>query len=269
MKIPTHKIRSIAQELGIRTPDVQLLLAQERFLARLMSHPQGQHFIWKGGSLVLRAYRQLSPPRFTVDLDFLVRGITIENAAPYIKLAAETSLGDDFAFFDVTSSPMERDTLYGGDRYEISWTMTGKSGSQTLKIDICAGDFVEAVPRTLNDTTFFCDEEFSIQVYPPEYIFAEKLETLVKFGTGSTRTKDLIDLWSLRDNISSILNLRQHIQKCFERRMTPNSLAQITNVLTNTEFIQFHENQQKRRYKGLNIPTMAKIAQDVIEYVTA
>ncbi|MDE0518457.1 MAG: nucleotidyl transferase AbiEii/AbiGii toxin family protein [Bdellovibrionales bacterium] len=37
----------------------------------------------------------------------------------------------------------------------------------------------------------------SFQVYPPEFIFAEKLETIVRFGTGNTRVKDFIDLDTL------------------------------------------------------------------------
>ena len=34
----------------------------------------------------------------------------------------------------------------------------------------------------------------SFQVYPPEFILAEKLETIIRFGTGNTRVKDFIDL---------------------------------------------------------------------------
>lgn len=201
MKPDNKELRAIATKLGIRTPDVQLLLAQERFLARLLSHPDGRSFIWKGGSLVLRAYRNLCPPRFTVDLDFLIRGITIPDATTVISMATKNNLDDDFEFFDVISSPMERDTPYGGERFEIKWRMSGRPGSQTLKIDICAGDFVESEEKRLNDATFFCKDDLSISIYPAEYIFAEKLETLARLGTGDTRTKDLIDLWSLRTHI--------------------------------------------------------------------
>ena len=31
--------------------------------------------------------------------------------------------------------------------------------------------------------------DVSFQVYPPEFIFAEKLETVVCFGTGNSRSK--------------------------------------------------------------------------------
>lgn len=259
-------MRALAMKLGIRTPDVQLLLAQERFLARILYYPEGRSFIWKGGSLVLRAYRNLSPPRFTVDLDFLIRGITIPEAASFMTTAALTDLSDDFEFFDVTSSPMERETPYGGDRFEIWWKMSGKPGSQTLKIDICAGDFVEAEERSLGDATFFCDESLSISIYPAAYIFAEKLETLARFGTGDTRTKDLIDLWSLRTH-SSKMDLKIAIERCFERRGTAFSLAQFDSISRNEEFIRFHDGQMKRRFKSLSTPAIGEMLSDIIEFL--
>lgn len=267
MKIKNQDIKGLAARLGIRTPDVQLLLAQERFLARILSHPEGQSFIWKGGSLVLRAYRQLSPPRFTVDLDFLIRGITVPDAGGYIQRAADTDLDDAFTFYDVTSSPMERETPYGGDRFEIRWTMEGKAGAQTLKIDICAGDFVEAEKRSLAQTTFFCDETLSIQIYPAEYIFAEKLETLARFGTGSTRTKDLIDLWSLRSHIPGPAKLRQAVERCFQRRGTVFSLRQFLEISTNEDFARFHDSQLKRRFKALKTPGTADMLAEITKCI--
>lgn len=267
MKIKNQEIRALAAQLGIRTPDVQLLLAQERFLARILSHPEGQSFIWKGGSLVLRAYRQLSPPRFTVDLDFLIRGTTIPEASGYIQRVVGTDLDDDFTFYDVTSSPMERETPYGGDRFEIKWTMAGKAGAQTLKIDICAGDFVEAEERSLAQTTFFCDETLSIQIYPAEYIFAEKLETLARFGTGNTRTKDLIDLWSLRTHILVPEKLKAAIERCFERRGSVFSTKQLLDIAKNEEFARFHETQLKRRFKALKTPGATELLADILKCV--
>ena len=37
---------------------------------------------------------------------------------------------------------MERETPYGGDRFEIQWTMFDKNQSESLKVDVCAGDFI-------------------------------------------------------------------------------------------------------------------------------
>ncbi len=66
-----HFIREVlvvkSKEFGLRLPQMQMLLAQERFLSRLFSLNEGKNFIWKGGSLFLREYSELDIPRYTVD----------------------------------------------------------------------------------------------------------------------------------------------------------------------------------------------------------
>jgi hypothetical protein len=64
-----QKLAQLAKQLGLRMPEVQLLLCQERFLARLGSIAEGRSFIWMGGSPILRLYRIESLPRYTIDID--------------------------------------------------------------------------------------------------------------------------------------------------------------------------------------------------------
>lgn len=73
---------------------------------------------------------------------------------------------------------MERDTPYRGDRYPIGWMCFYMHGSQTLKIDVCAGDVVRDRLVTTRDLFVMQsgDRDRAINVYTPEYIFAEKLE---------------------------------------------------------------------------------------------
>jgi hypothetical protein len=58
-----------------------MLLCQERFLARLGSIAEGSAFIWKGGSLILRLYRTEGQPRYTIDIDFSVSGISTDSVS--------------------------------------------------------------------------------------------------------------------------------------------------------------------------------------------
>src|SRR3989344_5220764 len=104
-----------AKALGIPMPQAQNLLAQERFLARLATTEFGTKFIWKGGSLVLRAYSSLEIPRYTVDLDFLAKGISIDKVQAAFVKATEVNLDDGFVFGSITNGPFERDLPYGGE----------------------------------------------------------------------------------------------------------------------------------------------------------
>ena len=193
------RLAAAAKQLGLRMPQVQLLLAQERFLFRLAATDEDKNIIWKGGSLILRRYSHMKPPRFTSDIDLLARGLEIAKAEVLIREAMNLNLEDGFQFFDIKRTPMERDTPYGGERIEIAWRFQGKQNSEPLRIDLCAGDDVDPEQVPLNEVYLLDDDSSAatLQVYPPEFIIAEKVETMVRFKTGNTRLKDFIDIWTL------------------------------------------------------------------------
>jgi hypothetical protein len=87
------KLAERSKDLGLRMPQVQLLLAQERFLARVATTDNDRRIIWKGGSLVLRQYTALAKPRFTSGIAFLARGIAFEDAEALL-VRASTSKTD-------------------------------------------------------------------------------------------------------------------------------------------------------------------------------
>lgn len=257
-----------AKSLGIRMPQAQNLLAQERFLARLGKTEFGTKFIWKGGSLVLRAYSTLEIPRYTVDLDFLAKGILIPDVKNVFSEATKVHLDDGFVFGKMTIDQMERDLQYGGERFEISWTLFGKQNSEPLKIDVAAGDVVK--PRQVEaNKLFICpdaDEVLSLLVYPAEFIIAEKLETAVNFGTGNTRVKDLIDLWTLKGNTSA-QDLISAIEQCFQNRKTELNWNEIKEILSDKDYAQFVAEAIKRNYYHLKLPPTEVILKDLLLWI--
>ena len=50
-------------------------------------------------------------------------------------------LNDGFQFFNISKDIMKRETLYGGERFSIDWSLFQKGQSEALKIDVCSGDF--------------------------------------------------------------------------------------------------------------------------------
>lgn len=264
-----EKLALEAKRLNLRMPQVQLLLCQERFLSRLMQIKEGKYFIWKGGSLILRKYQALKTPRFTVDLDFLAKGIDIKATELIFKKAVSINLEDGFEFGGIESVPMKRKTPYGGDRYEIYWKLFGKGQSESLKIDVCAGDDVEVI-RLPSDQIFLIPENkqnLTLSIYPAEFIFAEKLETAVRFSTGNTRLKDYIDLWTLIDRGLDDKILINAIIRCFERRRRKFSLDDINKIFSNKEFSQIMEEAKERNYKKLQLPPMIKIFEKIKNYL--
>ena len=126
-------LKTHCSSLGLDITQAQTLLCQERFVARLATVDGGQNFIWKGGSLILRLYQNLPKPRFTVDIDFLARGISMAAVDGVIKEALSVDFEDGFLFDSFQRRGMSRETPYGGDRYSIDWTLFGKRAIRKLK----------------------------------------------------------------------------------------------------------------------------------------
>jgi len=270
-KISPHRQRlsDTVKRLGLTLPQVQILLVQERFLERLVTVDRKHQLIWKGGSLLLRRYSAIQPPRFTTDLDFLVRGQTVEDAIQTLNKSAQVDLEDGFAFTFKKQVPMKRDTPYGGERLEISWSFDGKPNSEPLRIDLCAGDDVDAVEVKL-DAAFIepsGSPSLSILVYPSEFIFAEKIETVARFGTGNTRLKDFIDLWTLIQTEMNPAKLQAAIDRCHLRRGSEFDLAFLRNVLSDQRFSDELERARGRNYPTLNVPTVSVIFSDLVAFL--
>lgn len=264
-----QRLTNVAKRLGLKLPQVQILLVQERFLERLVTEDRRHHLIWKGGSLLLRRYSSIQPPRFTTDLDLLVRGATVDDAVNLLSKATQIDLGDGFAFEFRKQVPMKRDTPYGGERLEISWRFNDKPNSEPLRIDLCAGDDVDVIEIKL-ETAFLDSPErpsLGIQVYPPEFIFAEKLETVSRFGTGNTRLKDFIDLWTLIQGGLDLAATRDATIRCYSRRDSDFDMTFLEQVLRDQNFAEELERARLRNFSGLNIPEMHQVLKNILDFV--
>lgn len=268
-----QQLADAAKELGLRMPQAQLLLAQERFLARLGQADKRKNLVWKGGSLILRRYTKMKPPRFTVDIDLLVQNTEYSVGEELINEAMKLDLDDDFEFLSYTKTEMERDTPYGGDRFEIAWKFQGKANSEALKIDLCAGDDVDAEKINLSEIYLLDDDasKVTFAVYPPEFIFAEKLETLARFATGNTRLKDFVDLWGLSQSQKGDFTkrLKPAVMRCFERRKTELDSDQWQEILLDEDFQGLMEEARKRNFPKLEIPTIPNLFKEVARFLKA
>jgi|GEM_PF-2757596 len=263
-----EKLIDKSKEMGLRLPQMQMLLAQERFLARLFSLDEGRFFIWKGGSLFIREYSMLSTPRYTVDVDLLLKGTDFNHTRSILEKACKQSFSDGFEFSGISVMPMERDTPYGGDRFEVGWTMFGKSQSESLKLDICSGDVVVPILKNFSELSVLSDDGFSVAVniYPAEFIFAEKLETLFRFGTGNTRCKDLIDLWMLTQVKMAHEGLKLSIEACFKNRNQNFSSKRLKEIFEDVFYVQNMSRMIKAHFENLKLPSVSVITTAVLEF---
>ena len=262
-----HEIRNLLETLRdkfyFKMPQMQTLLCQERFLLRLYQLNEGKNYIWKGGSLLVRRYQPPhQKPRFTVDLDLEAWKTSLSKTEQIFKKAMAIDLKDGFKFFHIKKEAMKRKTPYGGERFSIEWSLFDKGQSESLKVDVCSGDFIE--PETVKADELCLVEDTGdvfFQVYPPEFIFAEKLETIIRFGTGNTRVKDFIDLNTLIKQGLNLQNLKRAVKMCFQCRGRDFQATELLKILNDKDFTELLGNflKNKKEYERLNLPDMKDI----------
>jgi predicted nucleotidyltransferase component of viral defense system len=136
-----------------------------------------------------------------------------------------------------------------------------------IQIDIGVGDSVspetESFPLTRYKDSFLFEGSVSLQVYPVETIFAEKLETLISKGAANSRMKDYHDLYLLShtEGLIDSKKLRESIDKTFKTRNT----SLIVPIQFNKEEISFLQRLWSAHYRGLgSIATELKLPLDII-----
>ena len=191
-----ERIRKVASDLSITFNEAWHRLIMERFLARLAKSNYKSSLILKGGSLLAR-YLKLD--RETKDLDFVLSKIILEKESVkelFQKIGSQ-NIQDDFQFHLESVADLAHTHMkYPG--FTVRFIAKYGRIKSTLDIDVGAGDLVESVEnnltlvKTSNGAIF--EDAISLLVYPPETIFAEKLQTAVARGASNSRMKDYHDM---------------------------------------------------------------------------
>lgn len=223
------RLQTIAKEKGAPFNACWKQLLLERFLLRLGQSNYVDKLIFKGGFLL--AY-MMKIGRETVDLDFLLTRMKGEakELQEICKEIAATSCNDGFSFsfakIELLSQPHMN---YPG--YRITLNAEFAKMKDKIHIDIGIGDTVHPEPYKIKLIQYkgkpFFEESTSLLIYPPETIFAEKLETVLSKGARNSRMKDYHDLYLL--SCSPLIHptkLRKAISETFQNRGAALNLIQ-------------------------------------------
>lgn len=259
------KLRIIAKENQRDPADLWQTLMIERFLARLAKTRYSNCFVLKG-AILLSKYIDLG--RETRDLDFLAYNIS--NNINHLKIAFEEisqiDLQDGFIFKDVAISELLHPHMdYPGAKASMLCHF-GKTRSK-IAIDIGFGDIVqpalESISLMHSAKGPLFEKEIRLNCYPKEFIFAEKLETIVYRGASNSRMKDFHDLHSLIAFSMShpFEKLNNIMEAVFKHRQTPFVLP-ITYAEKEIRQLQMLWNSYLR---NLKIERAAKLPQNIYD----
>lgn len=218
-----EKIKALSKERETTFAELWRNLILERFLTRLAKSPFRNKFILKRGSLLAK-YIPIN--RETQDLDFFVQQLS--NTEPSLRKAVQAicdiNANDSFTFEVVKIKILDHaHSAYTGA--EVSLLAKFGATRTVMRMDLGFGDRVEPIdyPMHLIATSKgpLFESKISLHCYPKEFIFGEKLETVVFRGASNTRMKDFHDLYSLIyfGNLNNSL-AEKAIQLVFHHRKT-------------------------------------------------
>ena len=190
------KLNNIAKQRGSTLQQILTLFLLERTAVRLLADANLQNnLIFKGGYVGVRVYNS---PRYTTDLDAVVRGMDPKDAINRIKTAMDVDTGDGAWFQYEGTEDLKTQGDYGG----IGLSFRGGLGeppakiskAQLIHIDLGIGDPVTPAPRLISTSFTIGEGNLTWQVYPVETILAEKLHAMVILGDRNSRAKDVYDV---------------------------------------------------------------------------
>ena len=261
------KLRAIAKEKNRDPADLWQNLTLERFLVRLAKSEYRKNFVLKGG-ILLSKYIEIG--RGTTDLDFLARKMNNEVFGMKIvfEKIASIDLQDGFSFREINVGELVHPHMgYPG----VEVAMMAYFGRTRFKvaIDIGFGDIVDPIEYSIPLTTYSKGDLFegnvTLSCYPKEFIFAEKLETIVYRGSFNSRMKDFHDLHSIISSSEelSFRNLEGIIRMVFEHRETKITLP-ITYEEDEMNRMQNFWNEYLKNLRAENLAQLPKNFADAI-----
>lgn len=193
-----QKLKNLSKSLNLPFNALLDALFLERFLVRVGKSGYIENLTFKGGRC-LAQFIELG--RVTKDLDFLLSGIkgTIDGVKGIVEEIASIDVGDnfDFSLEEVHELPIEH-KKYPGFRVSVQGRL-GKINNK-VSVDIGVGDVVRPKfmkVELLRSKEPLFEEGISLNLYPPEYIFSEKIEAILYRGELNSRMKDFYDCYRL------------------------------------------------------------------------
>ena len=190
------RIKNYAKSNNIAAQVVLQNYMFECFLVRLSVSEYSEKFVVKGGMLIAAIVGL--DTRSTMDLDTTLRNLplTEEKISDAINTICEIDMKDDVVFTVKSIEPIRKNDIYGG--YCVRLDAVYDTIVTPLSIDVSTGDVITPDAVKYEFSGIF-DEDIRISLwgYNIETVIAEKVETILRRGVFTTRSRDYYDVYIL------------------------------------------------------------------------
>jgi predicted nucleotidyltransferase component of viral defense system len=239
-----ERLKNFAKKNNISNVErARVILCLERVIARLMQNELLNSKLIFGGGFVV--YKEVNSLRFTKDIDAIIYGTEKDQIIDEVKKALSIDLEDGFWFGDLRTEKLEISSGYGGLRFKIPYKAglpapieSEVSRLRSVQLDISVGANLEEFSRpSLLRPTLDIYSEVHWNIYPLEFICAEKIHCLHSKGDLNTRGKDVYDLGLLLPEID-IRDLELALAQTFKNRSDDITQLKASIPKIDTEYLK-------------------------------
>jgi len=240
----------------------------DRFIERLVVSKYRDNFILKGGFYLSTLFGLES--RSTKDIDTAIKdaNFTKENVEKMIKSIISIDINDGALISFVEIHNIREEEQYGGFRVVLNVKVD--TVRENFQIDIATGDPITPKPIIYKYCPILGDSSINVWSYNIETVIAEKLETILRRAEANSRLRDYYDLYLIYtkgwDNVK-VDDLRNAIDKTFEKRNYVGNIVESVAILKDSEIIKMRWDSYKEKYDYANNIDYNEIIQCIEEIV--
>lgn len=172
-------------------------VCQDIIINRIYNSKYNEKITIKGGVVMFHLTKNIRRATIDIDMDFINLSIATENIVKiFLELSNLKNVDNLTIKIDENKIEELSQQDYHGKRI-IAEISDEFNNSYDVKIDIGVHKHTDISQETLLLDTNIFDENITFLANPKEQIFVEKLIPLLKFGTLSTRYRDIFDLYWL------------------------------------------------------------------------
>lgn len=179
------------QELGYETDDAQARVCQDIVLKAISKSSLSRNVTIKGGVVMRSITNNIRRATQDMDIDFIRYSLSDESIENFV---AKLNCIDGIAITRIGKIEELSQQDYKGKRVNV-YIKDAYGNLIESKIDLGVHKHMEIEQEEYCFDIAFDNEGASLLINTREQMFAEKLRSLLKFGTFSTRYKDVYDMY--------------------------------------------------------------------------
>lgn len=265
------KLKNIAVKRNLDFNTLLRLYMYDRFIERLAVSKYRDNFILKGGFYLSTLFGLESQSTKDIDTAIKDANFTKENVEKMIKSIIAIDINDGALISFIEIGNIREENQYGG--FRVILNVKVDTIRENFQIDIATGNPITPKPVVYKYRPILGDSYINVWSYNIETVIDEKLETILKRAEANSRIRDYYDLYLIYTkgwNDVKLDDLREAVDKTFEKRNYNGNIEEAIATLKDSKIIKKRWNSYKKKYEyanGINYDEIMKCIEEIVKVI--